>query len=89
MKRKAMAILSIKLPDDIRNALSIGEEELADLALEALLVKLYSRGELSSGKASELLQVSRRQFLELLDQYGVSTFDEDVDFAAEARYGRA
>lgn len=83
-----MTTLSIMLPDDIKNALSLGDEELAALALEALMVRLYKLGDLSSGKASELLNISRRQFLDLLGQYGVSTFDEDVDFVAEARHGR-
>ncbi len=83
-----MTTLNIALPDDISNALPIDEEELAALALEALLVRLYERGDLSSGKASELLHVSRREFLELLGNYGVSAFDEDVDLAAEAQHGR-
>lgn len=83
-----MLTLNIPLPDDIRDALPISEEELAALALEALLVRLYERGDLSSGKAAEILHVSRREFLELLGEYGVSAFDEDADLAAEARYGR-
>lgn len=83
-----MTTLNIALPDDIRDTLPIGEEELAALALEALLVRLYERGDLTSGKASELLHVSRREFLELLGDYGVSTFDEDVDLATEAQHGR-
>lgn len=83
-----MTTLNISLPDDIRNALTIGEEELASLALEALLVRLYERGELSSGKAAELLHLSRREFLQLLGNYAVSAFDEEVDLAAEAQRGR-
>lgn len=82
-----MITLNIPLPDDIRNALPISEEELASLALEALLVRLYERGDLSSGKAAEIFHVSRREFLELLSEYRVSAFDEDVDLVAEARHG--
>jgi predicted HTH domain antitoxin len=83
-----MHTLKIPLPDDMRNTLAIGDEELAALALEALLVRLYERGDLSSGKASELLCIPRREFLDLLGNYGVSIFDEDVDLAAEAQRGR-
>jgi predicted HTH domain antitoxin len=72
----------------MRNALPIGEEELSALALEALLVRLYERGFLSSGKAAELLHISRREFLDLLGEYGISAFDEDVDLVAEAQHGR-
>lgn len=83
-----MTTLSIAIPDDLRNSLPIGEEELAALALEALLVRLYERGDISSARAAELLHVSRREFLDLLSQYGVPVFDENVDLAAEAGYGR-
>ena len=83
-----MSTLNISLPDDIRNTLPIGAEELADLALEALLVRLYERGYLSSGKAAEILHISRRAFLDVLDTYGVTMFDEDVDLIAEAQRGR-
>ncbi|HEX9988452.1 MAG TPA: UPF0175 family protein [Chloroflexia bacterium] len=51
-------------------ALTISEEELTALALEALLVRLYERGDLSSGKAAELPHISRCEFLELLSEYG-------------------
>lgn len=83
-----MSTLNISLPDDIRKALSIGEEELAALALEALLVRLYERGDLSSGKAAEILRITRREFLDVLGAYGVTIFDEDVDLIAEAQLGR-
>ncbi|MGI8588884.1 MAG: UPF0175 family protein [Chloroflexia bacterium] len=84
-----MTILRIELPDDVRNALALDAQELTALAREALLVRLYERGELSSGKAAELLGISRRAFLEVIDRYGVSSFDEKADFAAEALHGRA
>jgi predicted HTH domain antitoxin len=81
-----MATLNIPLPDEIRNSLAIGEEELAALALEALLVRLYERGELSSGKATELLHISRRGFLDLLGSYGAFTFDSNGDIVNEAQH---
>jgi predicted HTH domain antitoxin len=39
---------------------------------------------ISSGRAAELLSISRREFLDLLGRYGVSEFDETMDVAAEA-----
>ena len=83
-----MSTLNISLPDDIRKALPIGEEELAALALEALLVRLYERGDLSSGKAAELLHITRHEFLDVLGSYGVTIFDENLDLVAEAQRGR-
>jgi predicted HTH domain antitoxin len=83
-----MSILRVELPDEVRGDMPMSDEELVALALEALLVRLYQRGDLSSGKAAELLHVSRRAFFDVLGGYGVLAFDEDVDLAAEAQRGR-
>lgn len=84
-----MTSLQIELPDDIRESLDLDQAELSSLALEALLMRLYERGNLSSGKAAELLGISRREFLDRLGHHGISSFDEDVDFNLEIRHGRA
>jgi predicted HTH domain antitoxin len=83
-----MTTLEIALPDEVLHDLSLSRDALTALAREALLVKLYAQGELSSGKAARLLGISRRAFLDLLGQYGISSFDEDVDLAAETHHGR-
>lgn len=68
-------------------------ERLEYLAREALLVRLYDLGELSSGQAATLLGITRREFLDLLGTYHVSVYDDDVDLtvelqrSAEARRG--
>ena len=61
---------------------------LAKIAQEAFLVRLYQLGHISSGRAAEALHQSRREFLDLLGEYGVSLFDEEIDVEAEARRGR-
>lgn len=63
-----------------------GERELALLAREALVVRLYALGDLSSGEGAELLGISRREFLDLLGRYNVSIFDETMDVRKEASY---
>jgi predicted HTH domain antitoxin len=78
--------LEIVLPDEL--FASISEAEMQVLAQEALLVKLYELGKVGSGGAARLLGISRRAFLtEVLDRYGVSSFDENVDLEAEAARG--
>ena len=62
------------------------QQQLEALALEALIVRLYALGELSSGKAAKLLDLTRREFLDLLGQYNVSLFDDEVDLKKEAGY---
>jgi predicted HTH domain antitoxin len=56
------------------------------LAFEALVVRLYALGELSSGEGAKLLGLTRREFLDLLGQYNVSLFDDEIDLKKEAGY---
>lgn len=77
--------LQIDLPDDLVSA--VGEDKARALARESLLVKLYDLGEISSGRAAEILAITRRAFLDLLGTYGVSEFDDDVDLADDASRG--
>lgn len=77
--------LRIEYPEELLDQAEASKEELQDLAREALLVRLYDLGKLSSGKAAELLSIPRRHFLDLLSDYGVSPFDESQDVAAEAQ----
>lgn len=82
-----MTVLQIEYPEELLNQADQTREALEDLAREALLVRLYDLGKISSGRAAELLNISRREFLDLLSRYGVSQFDDSVDLEAEARHG--
>jgi predicted HTH domain antitoxin len=83
-----MPRIQIECPDELLHSSGKSEAALANLALEAFLVRLYDLGYISSGRAAEILQIPRRSFLDQLGQYGVSVFDEQVDLDAEARFGR-
>lgn len=63
------------------------QQQLESLAFEALVVRLYALGELSSGEGAKLLSLARREFLDLLSQYNISLFDEEIDLKQEADYG--
>ena len=78
-------MLRVEYPEELLR--SIDRAELEHLAREALLVRLYDLGKVSSGRAARILGVSRRQFLDTLGQYGVSVFDESIDLDAESRRG--
>ena len=78
-----MKTLRIELPDDALDGMS--EEQAQAVAREALLVKLYDLGMISTGWAAEILGISRRAFLDLLGEYGVSEFDEEMELAEEMR----
>ncbi len=59
------------------------------LARESLLVGLYDLGKISSGRAAEVLGISRREFLDLLGHYRVSEFDEEMDVEQERHHAAA
>ena len=80
-----MQTLEVDIPDELLRSRS--KSELAALAQEALLIKLFQQGEISSGYAAQALGISRRAFLDLLGQYGVSMFAEDSDVGQEASLG--
>ena len=83
-----MPRLAIECPDEMLQPPGQTQAALQKLAQEAFLVRLYDLGQISSGRAAEILHVPRRAFLDLLGQYGVSVFDEQLDLETEARRGR-
>ncbi|MCB0634006.1 MAG: UPF0175 family protein [Saprospiraceae bacterium] len=64
-----MKTLTINLPE---------ETELSKVKM-IIAVSLFEKGILSSGQAAELVDLSRRAFLEEVGDYGVSIFGETVD----------
>lgn len=79
-----MTVLQIEYPADLLEQLGQTKETVEALAREALVVRLYDQGRISSGRAAQVLGLSRRAFLDLLGQYKVSYFDESMDVATEA-----
>jgi predicted HTH domain antitoxin len=65
-----MKQLTITLPDSV----DITTQE----ASTALAAQLYEMGKLSLGQAAELAGSTKREFMELLSNYGVSIFNYDV-----------
>jgi predicted HTH domain antitoxin len=43
-----------------------------------LAAHLYDKGIMSSGQASDLVGISKREFIETVGQYGVSIFGESI-----------
>ncbi len=76
--------LHLQVPEQLSGK---NQQQLEALAFEALVVRLYALGELSSGEGAKLLGLARREFLALLDRYNVSLFDEEMDLKKEAGYG--
>ncbi|MEP6950565.1 MAG: UPF0175 family protein [Ginsengibacter sp.] len=62
-----MKTLTIEIPDSV----NLDENEARNL----LAAKLYENGSLSLGQAADLAGHSKRAFMELLGNYGVSIFN--------------
>jgi len=68
---KNMTTLTLNLPKTVK----FEERELVLI----LATKLYERGSLSLGQAAELAGLSKRAFMEILGDYGVSVFNYSAD----------
>lgn len=79
--------IQIAYPDELLNLAGLTQDQFEHLAHESVLIRLYMLGAISTGKAAEILGVSRREFLDLLGRYGVSEFDDDIDLEAELQRG--
>jgi predicted HTH domain antitoxin len=53
-------------------------EEAETKAKEAYVMTLLKYGEISSGKASELLEISRLDVINLMSKYEISLFDDSM-----------
>jgi predicted HTH domain antitoxin len=79
-----MTTLHIEYPEGLLEHAKQSREALQRIAREALIVRLFDLGSVSSGRGAELLGITRREFLDLLGTYGVSVFDSRQDIAQEA-----
>jgi len=66
-----MTTLTLNLPKTVK----FDERELVMI----LATKLYEQGKLSLGQAAELAGLSKRAFMEILSDYGVSVFNYPAD----------
>lgn len=64
--------IQVSFPEELGFALKMKEPEFANEIRQLAIVKLYELGKLSSGKAAQLLGISRLAFLELAGTYQVS-----------------
>lgn len=59
--------IQIELPRDLMAALNIPESDLGRRAKEWVVLELFQEGEISAGKAAEILGMPKARFLDLLD----------------------
>ena len=64
-------MLSLTIPDSVLHSLKLPEKTLPNDLMKLLAVKLYEKGALGLGKASELCGKSRMEFLQTLKEEGI------------------
>lgn len=67
--------IEIELPRDLLAALNIAESDLGRRAQEWVVLELFQEGEISAGKAAEILGMTKARFLDLLDQRNLPYLD--------------
>lgn len=71
-------VLEIQLPASLLR-LGISREEISNRVAEWLVLSLFVEGRISSGKAGQLLGISRIEFLGLLRKHGIAYVDYTED----------
>lgn len=63
--------VQISFPSDVLDALATTYQESAELIREAAVLELYREGRLSSGKAAEILNMERFEFIRYAGMKGI------------------
>jgi predicted HTH domain antitoxin len=66
-----MSTIRLELDDDIVALLNSLNQPLEESARELIILELYRRGLISSGKAAEILSVSKASFIQHAGQLGI------------------
>lgn len=76
--------VNLQIPRDLLGALDIPEAQLKGCILELVALELFRQERISTGKAAELLGISKWEFIQLLAQHDIPYFTESPnELAAE------
>ena len=77
-------LISINYPESLAFSLKMENQEFKDEMKLISLIKLYELGKISSGRAANLLNINRIDFLDLLQKYNVSYFHKGLENELES-----
>lgn len=79
-----MSTATVQLDEELAALLSGSNQPLQQTARELIVLELYRRGTISSGKAANLLGMARFDFVQHASRLGIAFFDMTEDeWAAE------
>ena len=74
-----MSTVELELEDDLVGLLRQSNRPLQQEVRELIVLELYRRGAISSGKAAELLRMARWEFVRYASHLGIPYFDMTQD----------
>ena len=77
--------IEVELPRDLLMALDISTVEANQKAREWMALELFREGHISTGKAGEILGLTKSQFIDLLNQRGIPYLDLSPEELAHER----
>jgi predicted HTH domain antitoxin len=72
-----MGVVQVELDQDLVDLLEELHRPVKQAARELIVLELYRQGEISSGKAAELLGLGREQFIRQASERGIPYFQLD------------
>ncbi len=76
--------VQFELPADVLGALDVPRGQLSQRLKELISLELFREGRISSGKAAELLGITKEGFVQILARHGVPYFSESAEELAQA-----
>jgi predicted HTH domain antitoxin len=77
-------LITINYPESLAFSLKMENKEFKSEIKTISLIKLYELGKISSGLAAKLLNITRIDFIELLQKYNVSYFHKGLENELES-----
>ena len=79
-----MSAIQLELDEEIAVLLQGSSQPVPQVARELIILELYRRGTISSGKAAQLLNMPRFEFIRYASRLGIAFFDlTDDEWKAE------
>jgi predicted HTH domain antitoxin len=79
-----MSTIQLDLDEEIAALLQRSNKPVPQVARELIILELYRRGAVSSGKAAQLFDMSRFEFIRYASRLGIAFFDlTDDEWKAE------
>ncbi|MFQ5854704.1 MAG: UPF0175 family protein [Anaerolineae bacterium] len=75
--------VEVQLPRDLMGTLNISVEELGRKAVEWIALELFREGVISGGKAAEMMNLTKAQFIDFLNRRGIPYLDASPEELAE------